>query len=156
MAKVDRDLTVINSMTEEQFKNQINSDGKAPALINQLVMTEDETGSESGKPIGLSSVVNTVLSTGFQTIDISTFIPDYDSSGYYEIYSNIYMSGASHSTTWYSDVLTKQTSVYKTNSSGDWNTLITPIPAKRYIYAKSSTTSSAYAQFTIYGYRRVY
>lgn len=42
MAKVDRDLTVINSMTEEQFKNQINSDGKAPALINQLVMTEDE------------------------------------------------------------------------------------------------------------------
>jgi hypothetical protein len=42
MAKVDRDLTVINSMTEEQFKNQINSDGKAPALINQIIMTDEE------------------------------------------------------------------------------------------------------------------
>lgn len=42
MAKTSREITAISSMSEQYFESLKNSEGKVPALNNQLIMTEEE------------------------------------------------------------------------------------------------------------------
>jgi len=122
---------------------------------NLIPFANDNQGNESGKWVdGENTLITNTQTTTETSIDMSSFITNYDSNGEYEVIIKVFLSDTAEKNANVGSDMLNITQFVHVSSRCEYSIQIMTIPIKKYLKYQNSS-STAYFGITLLGYRRI-